>query len=565
MKKLFYILSILIMVSSLVLGILPVSAERERIGDEVNINGMKATIVDFKNGQPVYQSVIYPNIYSSVSDGRSIKSNNVYATARTSATADTLGDFPLTVYNSYGTGTYSIVRSYLYFDTSLLSGYTPSAASIYLYVTTKYDTDGDSIQVQSGMPLYPHDPFVLSDYDLTNYAGDGGTKDITTFTTSAYNAFALNATGYGWINTSGWTKYCLRTSNDINGVAPTGLNGINAYSYEQGVGYRPYLVVTYTALAPVVISVAASSVATTSARLNSTITDGGGDPTCQIEFGYGLVSQTALNYAAYTTHTAVTVPVSDYAEGTNPYLDVSGLAVGTPYFYRVKITNEFGSVVSVDEQTFTTEAVVSAPSTFNGIPYGTSISLSFTKGTGSTQTLIRFALDTYPTTTGGADGTTIYLDTGSNYIHTGLSGGTTYYYSAWGKSGATYSASPINLAMTTTSSLGKYTTPAASPIGGLMQEPNETFLVHLQPIYSVINGLADTWGMPRGNMWLALVLIFIFLISGGLYIRFHSASLSLILMAMLMGGFVTLHILPTLFLIVIGFCCLGAWATRPSL
>jgi hypothetical protein len=569
MKRISLVMLNFMLIGILTLGVLPVSAEEDlRIGDEVNINGMKATIVGFKQGLPIYQFIIAPNIYTSASDGNTHIDNSNYNTARTSATATAITDSQsLGVRNTFEYGNnYEIVRAYLYFNTLSLSGYVVTAGSLNIYVSSKSDTDNESIQIQSGMAAYPHDPLVAGDYDFSNYVTDTdcGNKDITTFTTNAYNSITLDASGIAQVNTSGWTKLCLRTSGDINNVTPTGDNGIYFYSYERGTGYIPYLVITYTALTPAIISVAASNVATTSARLNSTITNDGGDPTCQIEFGYGLVTQTALNYAAYTTHTSVTVPVSDYAEGTNPYLDISGLASGTPYFYRVKVTNELSGIVSTDEQTFTTEAVVGAPSTFNGIPNNTNINLAFVRGTGSTQTLIRYALDACPTTTGGADGTTIYLNTGSNYIHTGLTGGTTYYYSAWGKSGATYSAA-INLVMTTTGSIPSHATPTGGTIGGLMQEPDGTFLANLQPFYSVINGLADTWGMPRGNMWLTLVLIFVFAVAGGLYIVFHSAALALVVMAMLMGGFITLHILPTFFLIIIGFCCLGAWATRPNL
>ena len=511
-------------------------------------------------------AVAYPNIYSSISDGYTYNTGAVYNTVRTAVNALSSNNSSslLYLYNGYnsGTGIYSIYRSYLYFDTSVFSGYTITAASINIYVSTMYgDTDNESIQVQSGMPTYPHDPLVVGDYDLANYVTDTncGTKDITTFSALAYNSINLDASGIAEINTSGWTKFCLRTTGDINNIAPTGGNGFTYYSAHNA-SYKPYLVVTYTALAPSVDSVAASNIATTSARLNSDITEDGGDPNCEVRFGYGTTSKLAANFATYDT---VTTWVAGYDESDNPFLDIAGLVDTTTYFFRVQVKNEFGTVTSVDEQTFDTLASVDDMTSFIGLPDVDNIALSWGKADGATNTLIRYRTDTYPTTT--ADGTLVYNNTGVSYTHTGLTGGVTYFYSAWGESGGVYSANEINLVMTTSDTTSKNSAPTGGVIGGLMQEPVETFLSNLQPFYSVINGLADTWGMPRGNMWLGIALLICMVIGGGLYIAFRSAAMALLVMSMVMAGFVALHILPVFFIIFVAFGMLGAWATRPSL
>lgn len=510
-------------------------------------------------------AIVTPNIYTSSGDGYiNYWSNVSYATVRLSPTGSVTGGV-LQTENCLSGSYYSISKGFLYFDTSALSGYTVTAATLYVYVFAKADANNELIQIQSGMPTYPHITLESGDFDQAYYAasGNGGQLDITTVTLHAYNAIPLtNPVGLAMINTSGITKLALRTTGDINNSTPTGENGLYYYAYEEGGGKIPYLSVTYTATAPAIISVVASNIATTSARLNSTVTDDGGDTTCQIEFGYGLVSQTAANYALYTTHIAVTIPVSDYKEADNPYLDVAGFVAGTPYFYRVKITNEFGSVVSTDEQTFTTVALVGNIAQFVGYPDDDNISLNWLKATGATNTLIRYRLDTYPTTT--ADGTQIYNGTGVTYAHTGLTGGTTYYYAAWGESGGVYSVNAKYLVMTTTSSSSSDVLPAGTTPSGWMQAPDETFLANLQPFYSVINGLADTWGMPRGNAWLVLSLLFVMVCGVGLYIRFHAASFSLFAMALVIAGFVTLHILPSFMLVFVFFLALGGWSTRPQ-
>jgi hypothetical protein len=278
-----------------------------------------------------------------------------------------------------------------------------------------------------------------------------------------------------------------------------------------------------------------------------------------------MVSKAAVNYAAYTNHTTVTVPKSNYAEGENPYLDVTGLVAGTQYFYRVKITNELTNVVSVDEQDFTTDASVDDMTQFIGYPSGDSISLSWEKSVGASKTMIRYLPDTYPTSETGADGSVqVYFSTGTSYKHTGLDTGTTYYYSAWGESGATYSANEVNLVMTTDSMITETTLPAGSTPGGWMQDPDATLLVNFQPVYSVINGLADNFGMLRGNAWLGLSMLFILVTGVGLYIKFGSPSLALFIMAIVMGLFVMLHIIGYFFIVITLLLALGGWATRPG-
>lgn len=114
-----------------------------------------------------------PSIYTSGTLVSVSKSDAVYANARTSATGATSST--LTMYNSYSTyggGTYSVKRAFMYFDTSLLAGYTVTAATLHFYVLGYVDTDGESMQIQSGMPTYPHVPLEIGDYDLTNYALD---------------------------------------------------------------------------------------------------------------------------------------------------------------------------------------------------------------------------------------------------------------------------------------------------------------------------------------------------------------------------------------------------------
>jgi hypothetical protein len=550
----------------------PVAWDADKKQVDIIVDGHDITFKDKGNKYPI---TIDPDVtfYSSASDGSLYATpySAVYANVRTAATGVIMGGGGAMVRNLYSGAVYGVTRGYLYFDTSPLSGYVITAATVDLYVMNKLSDDADSIQIQSGMPTYPHDPLEVGDYDLTNYAADTncGVKAISTFTNNVYNSISLDASGIAQINTTGTTKFILRTLGDINNTAPTGDNYLSFYTYEQGVGYKPRLVVTFTPTAPAIISVAASNVATETARLNSQIVDDGsgsmGVELSQIEFGYGTVSRTAANYALYTTHTSVTVPKTNYITGELPYLDVSGLAVGTPYYYRVKITNSIGDVVSVSEQTFTTLITVDDMTQFTGQPTDVSIVLNWIKSSGSTRTMIRYRTDTYPTSSTGADlSTQVYFNTDSSFIHTGLTKGTTYYYSAWGETMGTYSANPVNLAMTTSTLVASDSLPAAAQPSGWFQEPDATILHNLEPVYSVINGLADDFGMPRGNMWLGIALLICMGIGIFIYVKLHAPALAMIVVALFMAGFVVLHIMPSFMIFVIIILALGSWASRPQ-
>ena len=112
----------LILVVGLVIGYsIPISAERDLgIGDKVLINGeLEATIVGFEGKQPIYQAVVYSNIYTSSSDGYNWKYNANYNTARTSATASITNYSNITFHirNDWSAilSQYDIYRSYLYY------------------------------------------------------------------------------------------------------------------------------------------------------------------------------------------------------------------------------------------------------------------------------------------------------------------------------------------------------------------------------------------------------------------------------------------------------------------
>lgn len=279
---------------------------------------------------------------------------------------------------------------------------------------------------------------------------------------------------------------------EISGLDSATSYRVRAFAQSDGgIGYGSSIT-GETLDTPSVTTLDASNVASTSARLNSALgDDGGGD--CTIKFGWGLSSESAVeDYDSYET-----LP-GTYNTGAYPYLDVSELLQGYTYYFRVSANN--GLNATGDELTFETEATLSAPTNFIGYPEATSISLSWSKGVGSTNTLIRYGTSAYPGSI--TAGTYAYSGPSSTYTVEGLTAGTTYYFSAWGESGGNYSASYATLLMTTSGSAGDDTEDIDVP-----GQPSRWFntdytaMSGLGLIYDGYNSALDFGHVPRATGW----------------------------------------------------------------
>jgi hypothetical protein len=457
-----------------------------------------------------------------------------------------------------------MMRGALFFDTSALgSSVTITAADLKLYGYTDASSTSFNLTLQTGGATYPHDPLVAGDYNKANYSSSGGTFDTTAgFSNSAYNTLSLDATGLTWISKTGTTKFVLRSSRDIAGTAPTGNEYVGYWTYEKGSGYWPQLVVTFTADDPAITAVTASNIAKTTARLNSTITDDGGELAgdTEVRFGYGTTSEAAVDFDDYDT---ITDWVSGYSEGDNPYVDVASLTHTTTYYFRAQVKNTTSTVTSTNEITFDTLTVPADVSVFNGIPDTDSISLNWVVPSGAGQVIIRFSLTTYPATT--ADGTLIYTGSSSSYDHESLSSGKTYYYSIWGESGGEYSANAKNLAMTTlgissTEISGGDTLPTPVLPPSFDQPVDPTALQKFEPFYSLINNFASSWGMPVATMWLIGVFLIIGVLGIAILIETQSMSGTVIAVSVMMMGAAAMQLIPSYFIAIAIAMDLGVWA-----
>jgi hypothetical protein len=140
---------------------------------------------------------------------------------------------------------YSIYRSLMYFDTSIIpDGANITSAILSLYVSEDDSETDFNITIQNGQPTYPHLPLIVDDYYYGDYSGNGGNLSTSGIGTG-YKNITLTASGLTWIQKSTTTKLCLRSSRDISATTPTGNEYAVVYTAEQGSAYSPKLYVTY--------------------------------------------------------------------------------------------------------------------------------------------------------------------------------------------------------------------------------------------------------------------------------------------------------------------------------
>ena len=189
-----------------------------------------------------------------------------------------------------------------------------------------------------------------------------------------------------------------------------------------------------------------------------------------------------------------------YGTGSYPYLDVGDLLPGYTYYFRAEASSDGGTSTG-SQLSFETEVSLLPPTNLVGYPEATSISLSWSKGVGSTNTLVRYSPAAYPTTT--TSGIAAYSGPSSTHTVDDLTSGTTYYFSAWGESGGNYSASYATLMMTTSATSGEDIDDIDVPTepSRWFSAPDYTSMEGLGVIYDGINACMDSGDIPRETGW----------------------------------------------------------------
>ena len=299
------------------------------------------------------------------------------------------GDTATTLYPTYiradGAG-YNDKWRYLYKGIILLdiSGLPPNAenfaATFSLYGNAKADTLGitPDVNIYSSAPA-SNTALAAGDFDSlgsTPFSTAISYADWLISTTSPYwNNFVLNAAGLAALQTAyegdGILKLGARNANyDVSGTPPTwtagGQSYLIAYSADQGAGYKPKLVVTYT-VPPTVTTQAATVTSNTTATGNGNVTSIGSSNVTIRGIQWGTATST------YTTNVT---DAGNWGVGGAFTESLTGLPPGTTIYARAEAYNSDGWGYGA-EVTFTTfgpptvttqaaSAIGTIVATFNG-------------------------------------------------------------------------------------------------------------------------------------------------------------------------------------------------------
>lgn len=275
---------------------------------------------------------------------------------------------------------------------------------------------------------------------------------------------------------------------------------------------------------PTITTNAATDVSVSTARLQSYLNNGGGT-TCQVRFGWGT-NNAGDNITAYNGTGSPSAYAGAYTTGQSPYLDIASLTAATTYYFNVQALNSCGTDTGT-VTSFPTETSVGGPSNVIAIPSYNSVVLSWTKGTGAPNTLIRFRTNACPAhATPPVDGTLVYLGTASTYTHTNLTSGIDYCYYVRGYDSVEgYSSGYVVIHATTLAAgtvLDTTGTAIAKPSGMTGQPSISAALEGNIPIFPYIRGASTSTGIPMGNFVYILVLIMLSGLSYAVYKWTHS-------------------------------------------
>lgn len=142
--------------------------------------------------------------------------------------------------------TYYVYRGVFIFDTSAIPDNNVVEEAIISLSAQEERAGSFYITVQNGQPTYPHDPPISGDYNKDHYSGNGGSRQWVHPgpEPNTYWNITLNSDGRSWINKTGMTKLVLRSQDDIDGTAPTGVERV--YFNGPTSSYPPKLYLTYS-------------------------------------------------------------------------------------------------------------------------------------------------------------------------------------------------------------------------------------------------------------------------------------------------------------------------------
>jgi hypothetical protein len=309
----------------------------------------------------------------------------------------------------------------------------------------------------------------------------------------AASAYSTNSTESGNFTTGAYTR-------NLQSLTKGTTYYVRACAYNS-YGWAYSSEISFTTLNdPAITTVASSLMSTTTSRLNSLVNNSGSQ-LADVRFGFGTAT------GNMTTYTNLTAWVNNtYTTGTTPYVDLTGLTANTTYYFRAEIKNDV-STTNGTELSFNTTATASYPTLLTANPAGTTVSLTWVKGAGSSDTVICYKTGTYPVSR--SDGTLAYNGTDTSCTVSGLTSGETYYFTAWGKSGSLYSSGNATAISSTTAASADASpmfTGTATP--SLWYQAPDYTKMSAMPVYGLFNWWSDAFAIPRSTFWFLLAMAF---------------------------------------------------------
>jgi len=308
---------------------------------------------------------------------------------------------------------------------------------------------------------------------------------------------------------------------------------------------------------------AASGIGNYTATLSGNITaTGGSNPSVTIYWGIADGGQVPASWANSVVPTSPSQP-----QGVASFTyNVSGLTANTLYYFSASAVNTSGTAWPVATKNFTTSALsignvsnLFANIGVAGANTDTSMTLTWQLASNATYTVIQEKTGGYPVSP--TDGTTVYVGTNVVFVQTGLVAGTTYYYSAWGYNGSSYSGTPAHFMMTTAASNGS-TSVMPNPSDN-MNPPapsSGSWFTNMQPFSGFIQGFEDSWGMQTDMMQYTIGILILLLVGFFLYIKTKSPLMPFLAGIVVDVGLIMLKLMPTYSIGIIIAFALGVWA-----
>jgi len=185
--------------------------------------------------------------------------------------------------------------------------------------------------------------------------------------------------------------------------------------------------------------------------------------------------------------------------------------------------------------------------------------LLWVPGLGSSTTMVRYSTTEYP---GNTTGTLVCNTDNNSWAHTGLTFGTTYYYAAWGVSGANMSVLSATVMATTIAGVpGTEFTDTTMP-STWYQSPDHTVLSGLGPIYDMGIDFATGIDMPPASFFLLTTIIISTMFALLALAISKSFFVAAIVLGLMMMVAIVIHLMPMWFLLPIGVGVVAVLASK---